>query len=424
MKRKIMAFVLTLSILMSTFVPGTLATSAASDSSSTQVVVENQETTDNCPYCEETTAEDGTVTHAETCNTLFAYDGTADIGKYVKLNDYFPMVGVRYDVTSSDGYSYYYDDFETDQIFEIVNYHYEVETSGIWYLVKTYTGSMPEDTPEQIWILQNYTVDGDSENALLFVSTCEDCGKPDCTTNHNTPIMTKCAICGKENCTTQHLYCEEHSAFDCDATHTKQESSKPVTEPAIPANPTLTVGADVSIADEYGDPVTEDGFVLLEGTKSSLSAWSDSENVSYQWQIRTDDGTWVDIQGQTAQGILISPAMFVSVVNPAIRCEVTSGETVEYSAEIPVTVENSVANVSMFSLARTANNVAATAEDGTTTPELGEYTVVINYVFENNVVVADPYTATLAAGSNFSATVKNPTVMGYLPYVGDAAGLD
>lgn len=59
--------------------------------------------------------------------------------------------------------------------------------------------------------------------------------------------------------------------------------------------------------------------------------------------------------------------------------------------------------------------VAVAAE----TPELAEYTVVINYVFENNVVVADPYTATLAAGSNFSATVNHPAVMGYLPYVGD-----
>lgn len=48
------------------------------------------------------------------------------------------------------------------------------------------------------------------------------------------------------------------------------------------------------------------------------------------------------------------------------------------------------------------------------------YSVVINYVFENNGgIAADPYTATLAAGSNFSATVNHPTVQGYLPYVGN-----
>lgn len=47
------------------------------------------------------------------------------------------------------------------------------------------------------------------------------------------------------------------------------------------------------------------------------------------------------------------------------------------------------------------------------------YNVVINYVFENNAIAADPYTANLAAGSPFSATVTFPTVQGYLPYVND-----
>ena len=45
------------------------------------------------------------------------------------------------------------------------------------------------------------------------------------------------------------------------------------------------------------------------------------------------------------------------------------------------------------------------------------YNVVINYAFENGSVAGDPYTATLAAGSNFSATVTFPTVQGYLPYL-------
>lgn len=47
------------------------------------------------------------------------------------------------------------------------------------------------------------------------------------------------------------------------------------------------------------------------------------------------------------------------------------------------------------------------------------YDVVINYVFENNEIVADPYTANLAAGSSFSTTVTFPTVQGYLPYLGE-----
>ncbi|MDY4487697.1 MAG: InlB B-repeat-containing protein [Candidatus Limivicinus sp.] len=60
------------------------------------------------------------------------------------------------------------------------------------------------------------------------------------------------------------------------------------------------------------------------------------------------------------------------------------------------------------------NEPAPTGEESPST-----YDVVINYRFENNEVVADPYTASLAAGSNFSATVNFPVVQGYLPYVGE-----
>lgn len=62
--------------------------------------------------------------------------------------------------------------------------------------------------------------------------------------------------------------------------------------------------------------------------------------------------------------------------------------------------------------------ILATATGGATdTP--ATYNVVINYVFENNEIVADPYTASLAAGTNFSATVTFPVVQGYLPYVNE-----
>ena len=54
------------------------------------------------------------------------------------------------------------------------------------------------------------------------------------------------------------------------------------------------------------------------------------------------------------------------------------------------------------------------------TPTPATYNVVIRYVFEDGEMVADPYTASLAAGSPFSATVTFPVVQGYLPYVNDA----
>ncbi len=68
--------------------------------------------------------------------------------------------------------------------------------------------------------------------------------------------------------------------------------------------------------------------------------------------------------------------------------------------------------------AATAPMVAAlNLETADETQEQAKYSVVINYVFENNEIVAEPYVAELAAGSDFSATVNHPTVQGYLPYV-------
>ncbi len=53
-----------------------------------------------------------------------------------------------------------------------------------------------------------------------------------------------------------------------------------------------------------------------------------------------------------------------------------------------------------------------------TTPDVKQkYTIVVNYNLNTGEQVASPYTAELAEGSSFSATVTFPTVMGYLPYV-------
>lgn len=66
----------------------------------------------------------------------------------------------------------------------------------------------------------------------------------------------------------------------------------------------------------------------------------------------------------------------------------------------------------------TGNTDSSTYE--TSTPSVANkvhYT--INYVFEDNSIVSEPYTAELAVGTSFSATVKFPEVQGYLPYVGE-----
>lgn len=60
------------------------------------------------------------------------------------------------------------------------------------------------------------------------------------------------------------------------------------------------------------------------------------------------------------------------------------------------------------------------AEEPADEPELpANFNIVINYLFENNNLAADPYTATLAAGTDFTLNVTFPSVLGYLPYLGD-----
>ncbi len=48
-------------------------------------------------------------------------------------------------------------------------------------------------------------------------------------------------------------------------------------------------------------------------------------------------------------------------------------------------------------------------------PEIKTYSVVINYVFTNGDQAANPYTATVAAGSALNITVNSPVVLGYEP---------
>ncbi len=55
------------------------------------------------------------------------------------------------------------------------------------------------------------------------------------------------------------------------------------------------------------------------------------------------------------------------------------------------------------------------ASDAPPTPAPDTYHIRINYVFENGEQAANPWTAKLAAGSSYSATVVSPAIVGYAP---------
>ena len=184
----------------------------------------------------------------------------------------------------------------------------------------------------------------------------------------------------------------------------------------------------VALVDENGAEATSAAVPQL-GRKTLTASYADAtETTAYQWQFSNDGDTWIDIYGETAQTCSLSYAKVKNMLDAdgeaQLRCVVTDGEDERISSAATVTVDYSApasqpavqaksAPARAASYARSASTMNADATAPAT------YNVVIKYEFENGEVVAEPYTANLAAGSPFSATVTFPTVQGYLPYVGE-----
>lgn len=186
----------------------------------------------------------------------------------------------------------------------------------------------------------------------------------------------------------------------------------------------------VTLVDENGAEATSTAVPQL-GRKTLTVSYADAtETTGYQWQFSNDGDTWIDIYGETAQTCSLSYAKVKNMLDAdgeaQLRCVVTDGEDERISSAATVTVDYSAQTAEAQSEvlekaapARAASYTRSAAPLSEGEPAPKTHNVVINYLFENNAVAADPYTANLAAGSSFSATVTFPTVQGYLPYVGE-----
>ena len=205
-----------------------------------------------------------------------------------------------------------------------------------------------------------------------------------------------------------------------------------------------SAAADDDVAPaQTGVTVSPANADLPRNEKVTLTAQA-KDAKSFQWQIQAGNTLWVDISGETGRTIQVSYAMVASLLSGnkvALRCKTDAGVSnavtvtvtapkVEPQAEsqaepqVEPQVDSPLASQSVMSyaLANTAlqNDTAADDISGTGETPSTTYNVVINYVFENNEIVADPYTASLAAGSDFGpTTVTFPVVQGYLPYLNE-----
>ena len=197
---------------------------------------------------------------------------------------------------------------------------------------------------------------------------------------------------------------------------------------------------------------------------------------AYQWQRYAGNDVWANIAGQTGAQLTVSYGMVCGLMNGGkayVRCRVTNGENEAYSSPVDIVIagneEENSGRSALFALLapRTAavdepvGTVAVDEPVGTVVREayvLGEpvitlpgaatpaptatpaaeatpapaedtdeapaeepapapdtYHIRINYVFENGELAANSWTAKLAAGSSYSATVVSPAIVGYAP---------
>lgn len=189
----------------------------------------------------------------------------------------------------------------------------------------------------------------------------------------------------------------------------------------------LFLGAGVTnsltVCDSSGEAVKRVDLPVNQKISLMAQAQSAAENDAYQWQIQAAKNVWANILGSDTQTLELSYPMVASALSEKntvqIRCRLTSAETGEATFSDAVTVEVTAAtavdtpasaDAAAAPVLRSPAKVAAAANDA---PET--CTIEIKYEFENGTQAAPSWTAKVAKGSDYSATITSPTVVGYAP---------
>ena len=210
----------------------------------------------------------------------------------------------------------------------------------------------------------------------------------------------------------------------------------------------------------YSENVAVDTVSVPKNEKKTLAAGGLSGY--YQWQIQVGGDVWANIAGATGAELEVGYALVANLLyggTANIRCRVTGAAeepvysntvTVQITDETPVSapaqapkaptviseaepviippqtaVEETPApdaapandltgNAAPASLADPApvNDPAPTDNSGEE-PYAQTFTITINYVDNKDQQVADPWTATVMAGSTYQSVIKSPVVVGY-----------
>lgn len=216
---------------------------------------------------------------------------------------------------------------------------------------------------------------------------------------------------------------------------------------------------------------------LAKNNKLALTAVASTGSGVYQWQIQVGGDVWANISGANGVTLDVSYALVANLLYGGaanLRCRLTAGETVKYTNTVTVQITDETpvsapaqapkaptviseaepvgepviippqtaveetpapdaapaadaapapdaapandltANVAPAALADPAPvNDPAPSDNGGEEPYAQTFTITINYVDNKDQQVADPWTATVMAGSTYQSVIKSPVVVGY-----------
>lgn len=208
----------------------------------------------------------------------------------------------------------------------------------------------------------------------------------------------------------------------------------------------LAEGEDLSV---YNGNEAVTAQQLEKNTGKTLTLTVKAEAAAYQWQIHIEGDLWANIYGETGKTLTVHSGMVSGRGSSAeFRClmDKTPSDTVTVTLvegqpakapapkapEVlkeaqpvgePQIVEPAVKAAPKAEEAPANDpaegdeNPVAPAEEGQAdeSPAPSTYTIIINYKFADGKQAANPWTATVAAGSTYTQDVQSPVVVGYTP---------
>jgi len=149
--------------------------------------------------------------------------------------------------------------------------------------------------------------------------------------------------------------------------------------------------------------------ILPEGAKLRFEAGSEEMISAYQWQIKDPvDNIWVDIADGYSKYLWVTYSLVESMMaedsTAWLRCRLEASTGEIFTNDVKVTVSRKVNDGPLYygsEPARETPQILRSVRG--TDQEFTTYSIVINYLFDDNTIAFEPYGATVAAGSPFKA---------------------